>query len=97
MEAPPGFEPGMEVLQISLGFRSCRFVLPSGRCRMPMFDGVWAVMVSNLSRLSSRIRLTLCTSDGVHPLSNTTGRMRSNTLVAAACNQRYLQLWSGAA
>jgi len=30
LEAPPGFEPGMEVLQISLGCRSCWLALSSG-------------------------------------------------------------------
>ena len=34
LEAPPGFEPGMEVLYISSGCLSCRFVLLSGLCTL---------------------------------------------------------------
>ena len=35
LEAPPGFEPGMEVLQISLGCQSCCLVLVSGPAQHP--------------------------------------------------------------
>ena len=50
LEAPPGFEPGMEVLQISLGSLSCRFVLLSGLWCSAVFSGIWALMARSLAR-----------------------------------------------
>jgi hypothetical protein len=50
LEAPPGFEPGMEVLQISLGCGSCWLALSSGTGRWLVFRSVWTLTVSNLSR-----------------------------------------------
>ena len=47
LEAPPGFEPGVEVLQISSGSVSCRIVLLSGLWYSPVFDGVWAFVDRN--------------------------------------------------
>jgi hypothetical protein len=44
LEAPPGFEPGMEVLQIKQGNLCCWFVLLSGICQTVVFPGVWAVL-----------------------------------------------------
>jgi hypothetical protein len=52
LEAPPGFEPGMEVLQISYTRSRWWSSLPSGQCKVTVLPGVWAVTVSKWSRLS---------------------------------------------
>jgi hypothetical protein len=44
MEAPPGFEPGMEVLQIERGRASCCLVLVFGRSSSPALPRVWALL-----------------------------------------------------
>jgi hypothetical protein len=45
MEAPPGFEPGMEVLQIQQGrWASCFLVLVFGRSSSTALPRVWAVL-----------------------------------------------------
>jgi hypothetical protein len=44
LEAPPGFEPGMEVLQIQRGRASCCLVLVSGPSSSPVLPGVRAIL-----------------------------------------------------
>jgi hypothetical protein len=44
MEAPPGFEPGMEVLQIQRGRSSCCLVLVIGRSSSPDLPRLWALL-----------------------------------------------------
>lgn len=42
--APPGFEPGMEILQIWRGRKSCGLGLVAGRSSTIVFASVWAVL-----------------------------------------------------
>ena len=44
LEAPPGFEPGMEVLQIQRGCESCCLVLVSGLSSSPVLPRVRALL-----------------------------------------------------
>jgi hypothetical protein len=44
LEAPPGFEPGMEVLQIQRGRESCCLVLVSGLSSSPVLPRVRALL-----------------------------------------------------
>src|SRR3970040_390099 len=44
LEAPPGFEPGMEVLQIWQGGDLCCLVLVSGRPSIPLLRGSRALL-----------------------------------------------------
>ena len=58
LEAPPGFEPGMEVLQTGPGCLSCCFALLSDQPYSPAFPGVWARLFPNCSqRRQRRIQL----------------------------------------
>ena len=54
MEAPPGFEPGMEVLQTGPGCLSCCFALLSDQPYSPAFPGVWARLFPNCSQRRQR-------------------------------------------
>jgi hypothetical protein len=80
MEAPPGFEPGMEVLQISVDFLSCWFVSLSGLWYSLVLGDVWALMARSLAR-SSQLFLTAdarCSSE-VRPRLILTWTIRATT------------------
>jgi hypothetical protein len=52
LEAPPGFEPGMEVLQISQGLFILLTRLALWSRVLPGFDSVWALIALSLARSS---------------------------------------------
>ena len=56
MEAPPGFEPGMEVLQTGPGRPSSWFVLLSGRPYSRVLPGVRARSFPSCSQVHIRMR-----------------------------------------
>jgi hypothetical protein len=56
LEAPPGFEPGMEVLQTYQDSQSSCLVLCSGIWSSLVLRGVWALLLSNCSRVPRQVR-----------------------------------------
>jgi hypothetical protein len=74
LEAPPGFEPGMEVLQIRRCCLCCWRALSSGTGCQQLFPGIWALMAPSLDPSSSVLSA---------PLSSHIPSVRSRTISGA--------------
>ena len=89
MEAPSGFEPEMEVLQIGPESLSCSLALLAGRPYFSVLPGNWALLFPRCSRIR---KVSLGSSDLGHTLSTTwdpqIGELRRHSL--AVCGRTHV-------